>query len=125
MGRVPKRNAVGRGQGPTPWRLASIAPGPHGTRLAPRRGVETANLPRPRSRGYHRRAPEETVLYQVVQENLNTFLALSDARADDRHPLPRYVRNAFRRFLNCGILAKGFARVRCPECGYSTVVAYS
>ncbi|HZE98256.1 MAG TPA: transposase [Planctomycetota bacterium] len=32
---------------------------------------------------------------------------------------------AFERFLDCGILAKGFVRVRCPECGYDTAVGFS
>ncbi len=74
---------------------------------------------------YRRRAPEKTVLYQVVQENLNSFLEYADTRSSEGKSLPRYVRNAFRRFLDCGILAKGFARVRCPDCGYDTVVAFS
>lgn len=74
---------------------------------------------------YRRRAPEETVLYEIVREHLHTFLELADSRSSDRRPLPRYVRNAFRRFLDCGILAKGFARVRCPGCGYDTAVAFS
>ncbi len=74
---------------------------------------------------YRRRAPEKTVLYQVVQENLNSFLEYADTRSAEGKSLPRYVRNAFRRFLDCGILAKGFARVRCPDCGYDAVVGFS
>lgn len=31
----------------------------------------------------------------------------------------------FRRYLECGILAYGFARVRCGECGHDTLIAYS
>ena len=74
---------------------------------------------------YHRRDPEQTVLYQVVRENLETFLEYADARSPEGRSLPRYVRNAFRRYLECGILAHGFARVRCPDCGYDAVVAFS
>ena len=75
---------------------------------------------------YRRREPEKTVLYEVVRENLNTFLEYADSRSSDGRSLPVYVRNSFRRYLGCGILAKnGFARVYCAECGYDTVVAFS
>jgi hypothetical protein len=64
---------------------------------------------------YRRRAPEHSVLHRVVRENLNTFLAEAEARSPDGRGLPKYVRQALERFLGCGILAKGFARVRCPD----------
>ena len=72
---------------------------------------------------YRRREPEKTLLYNVIRENLNTFLEVADRRAGG--PLPRYVREEFRRFLDCGILANGFVRVRCAQCGYDTVVGFS
>jgi len=74
---------------------------------------------------FRRHEPENTVLYKVVQEHLNTFLESAEARAGEGRGLPRYVRNAFRNYLECGILAYGFARLRCPDCGYDTVVAFS
>ena len=74
---------------------------------------------------YHRREPEKTVLYQVVREHLLGFLEYADSRSPEGRALPRYVRQEFFRFLKCGILAHGFARVRCPGCGFDTVVAYS
>jgi len=39
--------------------------------------------------------------------------------------VPAYVENAFRSYLRCGILAHGFARARCPGCGYDFLVAFS
>src|SRR6185295_11235369 len=57
--------------------------------------------------------------------NLETFFAMADARAPEGRGLPRYVRGAFERYLDCGVLAKGFVRVRCPDCGYDTVVGFS
>jgi hypothetical protein len=57
---------------------------------------------------YRRRAPEESVLYKVVRENLNTFLEHAEARSSGGRGLPKYVREAFRRYLRCGILAYGF-----------------
>ena len=69
---------------------------------------------------YQRRKPEETVLYRVVQENLETFLA--SAREQGR-VVPRFVERELRAFLTCGILAHGFLRVRCQECRRERLVA--
>jgi len=69
-----------------------------------------------------RRRPEETVLYDVVREQLETFLCR--ARERDR-PLPRFVEREFRGYLECGILAHGFVRVRCDACGCDRLVAFS
>ena len=71
---------------------------------------------------YRRREPEKTVTYQVVRDTLPAFLELADSRGNG---LPKYVRNAFKAYLDCGILKRGFARVRCPDCGYDAVVAFS
>jgi hypothetical protein len=73
---------------------------------------------------YRRRRPEETVLYKVVRENLATFLEVADLRSGGKG-LPAYVRQEFERYLDCGILANGFARVRCADCGHDEVVAFS
>jgi len=43
----------------------------------------------------------------------------------DRHTPPAYVEKAFRKYLECGILAHGFARVRCDDCGDNFLVAFS
>ena len=71
---------------------------------------------------YHRREPEKEVLYQVVADNLETFLEL--VRTGD-HGIPTHVENELRRYLDCGILANGFVRLRCEDCGDSRVVAFS
>jgi hypothetical protein len=71
---------------------------------------------------YARRKPEEGVLYQVVQEELETFLAAAAAR---ERPVPRFVARELRAFLRCGILAHGFVRVHCDGCGLDRVVAFS
>ena len=71
---------------------------------------------------YRRREPEKTVLYRTVQEHLSTFLERS---AESGDPLPGYVESAFEAYLDCGILQKGFARVRCGDCGYTRLVGFS
>ena len=63
-------------------------------------------------REFRRHEPEKTVLYQVVSEHLNTFLESAEARAGEGRGLPRYVRNAFRNYLECGILAFCQERLR-------------
>jgi Transposase zinc-binding domain len=40
-------------------------------------------------------------------------------------PLPAFVEQEFRDFLTCGILAHGFARLRCTECTLERLVPFS
>lgn len=72
---------------------------------------------------YHRRQPERTVLYRVVQTHLATWLALHEDEQGGH--TPALTEREFRRYLECGILAHGFARARCPDCGHDYLVAYS
>jgi hypothetical protein len=51
-----------------------------------------------------RRTPERTVLYQVLADNLETFL--DRVGQDDSRTLPRFVDRELRAFLDCGILAR-------------------
>src|SRR5215831_14283586 len=72
---------------------------------------------------YERRRPEETILYQLVQENLESFLA--QVEAERGSGLPEFVKAEFDAFIACGILAHGFLRLRCSECGHEKLVAFS
>ncbi len=72
--------------------------------------------------GYARRQPEQTELYRLVQENLETFLV---EEREDGLGLPRYVEEELRSYLDCGRLGKGFCRVVCPECGDELLVGFS
>jgi hypothetical protein len=74
---------------------------------------------------YRRRHPEHTTLYQVIQQHLETYLALAGEDDWDGQRVPAYVEREFRRYLECGILAYGFARARCPDCGHDFLVAFS
>jgi hypothetical protein len=71
---------------------------------------------------YSRRTPETTLLYRVVQENLETFLAETE---ESGRAVPRFVERELRAFLDCGILRRGFLRVRCKDCGDERLVAFS
>jgi len=72
---------------------------------------------------YERRRPEETTLYQVVQEQLESFLVQVEARTGSG--LPEFVKDEFEAFLECGILAHGFLRLRCADCAHEKLVAFS
>ena len=50
--------------------------------------------------------------------------ASSTDRAITAPPNP-YVRQAFRKYLECGIFAHGFARARCGDCAHDYFVAFS
>ena len=73
---------------------------------------------------YVRRRPEETLLYRVLQNHWRPFLADLEAGSDGA-PLPRFIVEEIEAYLRCGILAHGFLRVRCEECGESRVVGLS
>lgn len=66
--------------------------------------------------GYRRREPERGALYRVLSGHLATFRARLDAD-ETRAGLPRHVQRELSSYLRCGILAHGFARVRCDDCG--------
>lgn len=66
---------------------------------------------------YHRREPNQSARHGVVREHLGTFLA--------SHDILGHVRRALRRYLDCGVLAQGFVRVRCPQCKAECLVTFS
>jgi hypothetical protein len=43
----------------------------------------------------------------------------------DGSGVPGFVVNEFRKFLRCGVLAHGFARVRCGDCAFERLVRFS
>ena len=68
-------------------------------------------------------APKKPSSTNWFRENLETFLA--HVEADSGSGLPEFVRAEFDAFLACGILAHGFLRLRCSECGHEKLVAFS
>jgi hypothetical protein len=73
---------------------------------------------------YAPRDPSGTVLYHVIAEHLETFLA---SLADDPEAtgLPAYVQREFHDYLRCGILAHGFLRLGCDTCHHELLVPFS
>ncbi|MBK7962744.1 MAG: transposase zinc-binding domain-containing protein [Bdellovibrionales bacterium] len=72
---------------------------------------------------YKGHRPEESVLYKLIQENLETFL--ERFQLEMGHPLPAFVTKEFYDYLDCGILANGFLRVQCEKCHKENLVAFS
>ena len=76
------------------------------------------------SAGYRPRAPEQGVLHTVVRTHLEAFLQEVADRTDGPG-LPRFVKDEFREFLTCGVLAEGFARFQCEGCGLNHLLPFS
>jgi energy-coupling factor transporter ATP-binding protein EcfA2 len=117
-----KRGAVLRGSNPCycEYHQPSRKSDPSGT-------MDKAVQPAPAGKGVHyeRRRPEDTVLYQLVEEHLETFLA--QVELETGAGLPEFVEEEFDAFLECGILRwlvafsckrRGF----CPGCGARRMV---
>jgi uncharacterized protein (DUF983 family) len=63
------------------------------------------------------------MLYRLVPQHVASFIAHTDASTGAA--LPRFVKDEFDAFLECGILAHGFLRLRCGECGHGKLLAFS
>ena len=72
---------------------------------------------------YERHRPEQTTLYRLVQQHAASFIAETEAATGA--DLPQFVKDEFDAFLECGILAHGFLRLRCGDCGHDKLVAFS
>ena len=72
---------------------------------------------------YDHHRPEQTTLYRLVQQPAATFFAQAEGAAGA--DLPQFVKDEFEVFLECGILAHGFLRLRCSDCGHDKRVAFS
>lgn len=71
---------------------------------------------------YERHRPEQTLLYQFVEQYYPAFV---DQMAAQGATLPKYVQREFDDYLKCGRLQYGFLRVRCTDCHHERLVAFS
>jgi hypothetical protein len=73
---------------------------------------------------YKPRDPRTTALYEVVRDNLETLYgAIEDGAIAVR--IPKHARKELEAYLSCGLLCRGFARLKCEDCGEKRVVAFS
>jgi hypothetical protein len=82
-----------------------------------------APCPTPCRKKYRQRHPETTVLHCIIQEHLEGFLLHAQESFGKR--LPKYVENEFRRYLECGLHAQGFARAVYEICGDELLLPFS
>ena len=75
---------------------------------------------------YHPRQPRHTPFYQLVERFYPQFEAVYAERYQERYGFWRpAIDTAVEKFLECGDLQQGFARVRCPGCAHEFFVAFS
>ncbi|BBO67813.1 hypothetical protein DSCA_17430 [Desulfosarcina alkanivorans] len=75
---------------------------------------------------YLQRKPQESPYYQCVEDNFETFEQVYDDRFPRQYGFFRpYVKQVIYRYLDCGILQNGFARVRCGEYGHEYLLDFS
>ena len=87
-----------------------------------RRSANRQASPSPGTHRYQRHRPEQTLLYQLVEQHYPVFVDHITARDAT---LPKYVAREFDTFLKCGRLEHGFLRVRCTDCHAEQLVAFS
>jgi hypothetical protein len=73
-------------------------------------------------KSYSRRRPEHTPIHRAVSQALLQF---QDQVHDSGQALPHFINDTFRRYLSCGDLRYGFARLYCQNCKHNRLVAFS
>lgn len=66
--------------------------------------------------------PEQTLLYQLVEQHYPLLLS---TLGEQEQSLPKYVRQEFEEYLKFGRLEHGFLRLRCDACHAEKLVAFS
>ncbi|WMX34190.1 transposase zinc-binding domain-containing protein [Aeromonas caviae] len=79
----------------------------------------TASQSPTQTNGYERHQPDQTLLYQLVEQHYPAFKASLEAQGQH---LPRYIQQEFNDLLQCGRLEYGFMRVRCEDCHHERLV---
>jgi hypothetical protein len=78
------------------------------------------------TRVYRPREPRASPLWQLLDRYFEEFECVYDDRYQKRCGFWRpVIATTVRRFLACGDLHEGFARVRCPRCRHEIFVAFS
>ena len=75
---------------------------------------------------YKQRNPQHTDYYRCVEDHFETFEQVYEERFERPYGFFRpYVQQVIYRYLDCGFLRNGFARVRCDDCGHEYLPAFS
>jgi hypothetical protein len=75
---------------------------------------------------YRPRYPRRSPLYRLLEDHFERFLLFYEEKYERKYgPLRSVVKRAVSRFLECGILEYGFARVVCRNCKSEFAVGFS
>jgi hypothetical protein len=74
---------------------------------------------------YKPRNPQQSQYYRCVEDHFESFELGYDERFSARYGFLRpYVKDVMLRYLDCGDLHGGFARIKCPDCGHERLLAF-
>jgi len=74
---------------------------------------------------YQLRHPKASAYYRCVEDHFEQLETVWDERYQSRFGFWRsYVTDVIQRYLNCGDLHFGFARVKCEDCGHEYLLAF-
>ncbi|MBM4272030.1 MAG: transposase [Deltaproteobacteria bacterium] len=75
---------------------------------------------------YRPRNPQSSDYYRCVQDHFEVFLQVYEERFERQYGFFRsYIQKVIYRYLDCGDLHNGFARVKCKDCGHEYLLAFS
>ena len=75
---------------------------------------------------YHPRDPKASDFYACVEDNFEELERIYDERYQKQHGFWRpVIHDVICKYLDCGDLHQGFARVRCPTCRLEFLLPYS
>ena len=75
---------------------------------------------------YCQRNPQSSAYYQCVEDHFESFELMYAEKFSRQYGFSRpYVKSVIYRYLDCGVLKNGFARVRCGDCGHEYLLAFS
>ena len=75
---------------------------------------------------YRSRNSQATDYYRCVEDHLETFVRIYEERVERTYGFFRpYLQKVIYRYLDCGDLHKGFARVKCKDCNHEYLLSFS
>ena len=75
---------------------------------------------------YKPRRPKTSPLYQSISGHFSEFESVYEERYQKRYGVLRdVVREVVYKYLGCGDLKKGFARIKCKSCHQEILLAFS
>jgi hypothetical protein len=72
--------------------------------------------------GYLPRRPQDSDYYRCVEDCFETFVQVYDDHFSRQYGFWRpYLEKVIYRYLDCGDMHNGFARVKCKDCGHTLI----